>query len=433
MGIRTIFMAGVLLLSLPMAAFAVDGASTGYQADLEDLKKRVDELEKRTEGTERVDERSHRLHPIHSIYGLKIAGGVTMTGQGVYGLKPGQHQAGAAALSADISIVSPVGADGLAVGVLDFQRGTGLTNIPPFFKSPNGNTTGANADIESFDNDQLHATEFYYEHKTGDALALTLGQLSLTGYIDANAYANDERAQFLANSFVNNPTIEFGGSDNFYGLGARVTYTPFKGVDLTAGAFDGDGDYAETFDRPFVMAELDVNTGLFGREGNYRLYYWNRQGRPAASLGDTANPNDPALEKAANQGAGISFDQELTEDSGVWLRAGMQRHKVAQSDRYVGAGGNLKGVAGRAEDTIGFGYGVSFMGKDYKGYLADTQPSFRASAEHYLEIYYNVAVDGATDDTGFHIAPDIQYVVNPGGDADAAKFFIYGMRLQTFF
>lgn len=433
MRIRTIITLGIFLLSLPMAAFAVDGGSTGYQAELEELKKRVDEIEKRAEGTQRVDERSHRLHPIHSIYGLKIAGGVTMTGQGVYGLKPGQSQAGAFVLSGDISIVSPVGPDGLAVVVLDFQRGAGISNIPPLFKSPNGNTTGTNADIESFDNDQLHATEFYYEHKSADALVLSIGQLNITGYFDANAYANDERTQFLANAFVNNPTIEFGGSDNFYGPGARLTYTPFKGVDLTAGAFEGDGDYVDTFDRPFVMAEIDVNTGAFGKDGNYRLYYWNRQGRPAASLGDTANPNDPSLEKAANQGAGISLDQELAEGVGVWLRAGIQRHKVAQTDRYVGAGLNLKGMAGRAGDTIGLGYGVSFMGKDYKGYLADTQPLFRTAAEHYLELYYDVAVAGATEDTGFHIAPDIQYVINPGGDANAAKFFIYGMRLQTFF
>lgn len=418
-------------MTLPMAAFAAGAADS--QADIEALKKRVDELEKRVDGTERVDERGHRLHPVHSAYGLKIGGGVTMTGQGVYGLKPGNKQPGAAALSADISIESPVGADGRVVGVLDLQHGAGLTNIPPLFKSPNGSPTGTNADVESFDDDQLHVTEFYYEYNADDAFVLTVGQMNLTGYFDANAYANNERTQFLANAFVNNPAIEFGGTDNFYGPGVMVTYTPFKGVDLIAGAFDNNGDYVETFDSPFSMAELDVKTGLFGREGNYRFYYWNRQGRPAASVADTANPNDPALEKAANQGAGISLDQELTDGAGVWLRASVQRHKVAQSDRFVSAGLNFKGVAGRSEDTIGLGYGVSFMGKDYKGYLADNQPSFRTAAEHYVEVYYDAAVAGATENTGFHAAPDFQYIVNPGGAANGAKVFVYGMRLQAFF
>jgi len=414
-----------------MAALAAASAET--QADIESLKKRVAELERRADGTERVDERGHRLHPVHSAYGLKIGGGVTMTGQGVYGLKPGNKQPGAAALSADISIESPVGKKGRAVGVLDLQHGAGLTKIPPLLKSPNGSPTGTNADVESFDDDQLHVTEFYYEYNADDALILTVGQMNLTGYFDANAYANNERTQFLANAFVNNPAIEFGGTDNFYGPGVMGTYTPFKGVDLIAGAFDNDGDYVETFDRPFVMAELDVNTGIFGREGNYRFYYWNRQGRPAASLGDTANPNDPALEKAANQGAGISFDQELMDGAGVWLRASVQRHKVAQSDRFLGAGLNFKGIAGRSGDSVGLGYGASFMGKDYKGYLADTQPLFRTATEHYLELYYDAAVAGATENTGFHIAPDVQYIVNPGGDGNGAKVFVYGMRLQTFF
>ena len=39
----------------------------------------------------------------------------------------------------------------------------------------------------------------------------------------------------------------------------------------------------------------------------------------------------------------------------------------------------------------------------------------------------------ATQSTGFHISPGIQYVMNPGGDPNATKLFIYGIRFQTFF
>jgi len=422
---------GLLLAALPL--FAFNAAAADGQSDIQNLEKRVEELEKRFEQTETVDERSHRLHPVHSAYGIKIEGGLTMVGQGVYGLKPGDKQPFEGALSADLALESPVGRQGRAVIVFDIERGGGLGMIPELFKSPNGNPTGTNADVESFNNDQAHATELYYEHNIDDVLVMTVGQAGINGFFDANAYANDEKAQFMANTFVNNPTIEWGGSENFYALGARVTISPFNGVDLTAGAFDGDGDYSESFDRPFVMTELDVNTSIFGREGNYRFYYWNRQGRPVASVADTATPDDPALEKAANQGGGISFDQEVLDGAGLWLRAGIQRHKVARADRFFGGGLHFKGIAGRAEDTFGIGYGVNIMGKDYKQYLALNQPEFKTASEHYMEAYYDIAVDGAGEGTGFHIAPDVQYVVNPGGAANAAHFFVYGMRLQTYF
>lgn len=436
MGIWIICIMTFLFMAAPTAVFADEPAApeAGGGSDIEGLKKRVEELEKRMDEGVKVDEAGHRLHPIHSKYGLKIGGGVTMTAQGAGRLKGDAHQAGAFGLSADLVIESPVGSDGRAVGVLDFQRGAGLTNLPAFFKSPNGNPSGTNADIESYDNDQLHAAEFYYEHNVGESLIVTMGQLNLAGYFDANVYANNERSQFLANCFVNNTAIEFGGSDNFYGPGARVAYTPVKSVSLSAGAFEGDGNYVDTFDSPFTMAEADFKAELRGKVGNYRLYYWNRQGRGAAALGDTANPSDPALEKAANQGVGISLDQGLTEDVGVWLRAGVQRKKVAQSDKSASAGLNVGGaLLNRPDDSIGLGYAVSFMGKDYRGYMINANPGFRSTQEHYFELYYNAAVAGAKDGAGLHVTPDIQYVVNPGGDADASRVFVFGMRLQAFF
>src|SRR3989304_2502961 len=132
-------------------------------SELEDLKHRVEDLEKRVKSTEVVDELGHKFHPIHSIYGLKIGGGLTVTAQGVMHSK-NTNQKGAGAISADIAMESSVGNNGRAVVVFDFERGAGLQNLPTFFTSPNGNASGPNGDVESFNNDQLHVTQFYYEH-----------------------------------------------------------------------------------------------------------------------------------------------------------------------------------------------------------------------------------------------------------------------------
>lgn len=406
------------------ATFAADGA------EIDDLRSRVEELEKKSGGDQVVDELGHKFHPIHSLYGLKISGGLTLSAHGISGIAGAKR--GAAAASADLVIESPVGENGSVALVLDFVHGSGMSNSPGFFASPNGNPTGYNADLESFDDDGVHVTQVYYEHNFNDSFFITVGQLDPTGYFDGNELANNELSQFMANVFVNNPTIEWGGSGDFYGPGVRVTYFPVENFDISVGAFEGNGDYADTFDNPFLIVEANLKANLLGRDGNYRAYYWNRKGRPDALT--TADPTDAALAEETNSGFGVSADQMLTDDLGVWLRAGMQRDKVAQFDSFVGAGVSLSGAAfGRSEDSAGFGYAATFMGDAYEAYLKSVTPAFDAAPEHYLEAYYDYAVGEATATSGLHIAPDLQYIVNPGGDNDADDAFIYGVRMQVHF
>ncbi len=395
---------------------------------IEELKTRVGKIEDMLKEKVVVDELGHKLHPVRSVEGLTISGGLTVTGQRTNY----QNSRGAGAISADIILESTVGKDGIAVAVFDFQRGAGLQNLPPFFTSPNGNATGPNNDIESFNNDQIHVAQFYYEHNLSSSMVASIGQLDPTAYFDTNRFANNERIHFLANEFANNPAIEFGGTENFYTLGARLTYWPVEVVDITIGAFEGNGDYADSFDKPFSMAEINLKLKPADKEGNYRVYYWNRQGRDSSA--NTANPNDADLLKAKNSGVGFSIDQVVTDAVGVWLRAGVQREKVAQFDRHISGGVNITGeIFGRGNDKIGLGYGMTLMGRDYKDYKKSVSPDFESGAEHYLELYYNISVADASQNKGFHISPDIQYMINPGGDANAAKLFIYGIRLQTFF
>lgn len=404
------------------------GPNKAGDVSIEELKTRVEKIEDMLKKEVVIDKLGHKLHPVRSVEGLTISGGLTVTGQRTNY----QHSRGAGAISADIIFESAVGRDGIAVAIFDFQRGAGLQNIPQFFTSPNGNPTGTNNDIESFNDDQIHVTQFYYEHKLSSNMVVSIGQLDLTAYFDTNRFANNERIYFLANGFANNPAIEFGGTDNFYSPGIRLTYSHNESMDITLGAAEGNGDYVDSFDKPFSMAEIDFKLNPADRKGNYRVYYWDRRGRD--SLINSANPNDVNLLKAENKGAGLSIDQNITDTVGIWLRAGVQRKKVSQFDRHISGGVNIKGeIFGRENDTIGLGYGITLMGKDYKDYKKGVSTGFHSGAEHYLELYYNMSVAEATEREGFHISPDIQYVMNPGGDANAARLFIYGIRFQTFF
>jgi carbohydrate-selective porin OprB len=86
----------------------------------------------------------------------------------------------------------------------------------------------------------------------------------------------------------------------------------------------------------------------------------------------------------------------------------------------------------REHDTMGLGYGVSFIGRDYKDFKRNGAGGFSAGNEHYLEAYYDVFL-GGTAGMGFHVAPDVQYIINRGGDRSTKNAFIYGLRLQADF
>ncbi len=423
-----IFLGFFLLCLTASSALAAEAAE---DQRIKDLEKRIKKLEDRGQDTEVSSERAHRLHPVHSEFGLEITGGITFTLQGVAnvdGLKRTE-----AAVSGDLAIEGPIGDKGMAVIVLDFQRGLGLDDLN-FIAAPNGNPTGTNADVESFNDLGINVTQLYYEHHLlGGGLEVSVGQLDITGYFDANNFANDERSQFMANLFVNNPSIEFGGSDNFYSPGVTLVFSPTDLLDITVGVFEGDGDYSRAFDSPFIMAEADFSLSPLGRDGTYRIYYWRRSSRPDGDIAFLADTTDPALVKAFNQGLGVSLDQYVTEHLGLWLRAGTERGTVSQMKAFIGGGVSATAwFMGREHDTMGLGYGLNFIGRDYKDFMKRTTAGFEPGNEHYVEAYYDLFL-GGRGGMGFHLAPDLQYIINRGGMRNTTDAYIYGMRLQADF
>ncbi|MHC5190970.1 MAG: hypothetical protein ACYSOP_02125 [Planctomycetota bacterium] len=70
-----------------------------------------------------------------------------------------------------------------------------------------GSVFGVNAD--AIGNRSLDIVELFYGVPLGEQFTLTVGKIDFTGFFDASAYANDETAQFLNGSLVNNPAIPF--------------------------------------------------------------------------------------------------------------------------------------------------------------------------------------------------------------------------------
>ncbi|OGP17867.1 MAG: hypothetical protein A2V21_306500 [Deltaproteobacteria bacterium GWC2_55_46] len=434
-------LSGLVLGLLSSPAFAADAAQGSMSERMERMEKMVEELEKtKTEGMEElkshvetleqeltmVDYRTGRIKALQEkVEALSIGGDLSLIVQGVSG---GGTNKADGSYSADLFLIAPVGRYGNLFFRGDIGQGEGASLlIPPTFSGPN-------ADLE-FDQPSFEIAEAWYwtEFAIPDTrdkrLEMTIGKMDPTALFDANTVANSEVSQFMADIFVNNLAIEFGGDANGYGAGLsaayRFTSIYNKGLNVTGrvGLFEGDGDFQDMMDSPFIMAELDIWRPYYGLDGNYRIYAWTNQVKHT----DLA---DPTTENLSNKGFGISVDQKVSNDMTLFARYGVQDKSVASFDQVISAGAQLVGNAwGRGNDVAGLAYGASHVSKDFKdnslsleGYSAD------ASFEHYIEAYYRY---WANDNIS--ISPDLQVVVNPGGDSSQDTVFIYGARLAATF
>lgn len=404
---------------------AEDAPEDEVRQELRRLDERVRQLESPQHDSSDADNGTRRSTPIRSLADTKVSGGVTMIGQTTPSVAPGEQAEGT--VSVDLNFLHHVSDRGLVLVRLDLQQGQGFQYFP-VFTAPNGNPTGPNNDIETFQvQTALHVDQAFYQHRWMDQrVVLTVGQYDPTAFFDTNAYANSETTQFLAPIFSANPALEFGGTDNFYGFGSVLKIQPVEKVAVLLGVMEGDGDYREMFTRPWSIVEVDLALDPFGRDGTYRVFAWanHRHHSPAFSL-------DPDFR---NRGLGVNFDQALTDHVGIWGRYGVQDDQVAFFDRSASLGIQLSGGAiGRPHDAFGVGYGLTMIGDEYQvSQAAAGAPQFDAN-EGYVEAYYRYVVSGDSELLGVAVSPDIQYVTNAGGDQSIDPIVVYGIRLQAFF
>ncbi len=283
--------------------------------------------------------------------------------------------------------------------------------------------SGANPedDIDSFSGivdgalsmDQpLEISELWYEHNfvmpTGD-LRVRLGKVDLTTDFDTNAYANDECSQFISPVFINNIAIEFPD----YAFGGMAWFETDR-ASFGIGYADADATWEELFDYPFLIAELDLHTNLLNRPGNYRFYAW---------FNGTSHEKFDNSGNDSGYGFGVSFDQELTDGVGVFLRYGWQDGEVYPFDNAVSGGVSVSGKFwGREGDTLALGVGIAFLSDDYETKLRND--NVNPDDEYHVEAYYSIQVN-----EHLTVTPDIEWTDNPAGYSDYDSFWVVSTRV----
>jgi len=293
-----------------------------------------------------------------------------------------------------------------------FGAGNGLNGegrSPFLIPAWGGNVQDDYKDINGRNRDYLLTA--WYKHtftfSQGHSLGLTAGIIDATDYLDENAFSNDEFTQFMNAAMVNGPNAFLPSYDLGGAVEWEISGFSLKGVVMAMGSNGEEGDLEEPYTYYGMQVAYAVDFGL--GQGNYRL------------IVDTTSrdfTNAAGTEKERKLCALISFDQELGEIVGAWIRFGWQDDKAAIECKSVYSGGvNISGkLWGRECDNLGIGY-AHLIG----GNLSDDHTDV-------AEMYARFALNDI-----FAVTGDVQYMkdsIKAGEDSDG---WIFGLRMTAEF
>jgi len=237
-----------------------------------------------------------------------------------------------------------------------------------------------------------------FEFSDNNALGLTGGLIDATDYLDENAYSNDAYTQFMNEALGNGPNGFLPSYDIGGALEWEVGNVTLKGVVMNVGENDAGRDYI--YYGAQVGFTLDSELG----EGNYRILVdWTSE--------DFSNPDGDKQE--ALKCALISFDQQLGEVLGAWIRFGRQNDSASVycTDLYSG-GIDINGTLwGRQEDNIGIGYAHLDGGNQ------------DIDSNQVVEVYVRFVLNEY-----FALTADVQYMQDDYKIGEGPEGFITGVR-----
>jgi hypothetical protein len=334
---------------------------------------------------------------------------------------PGFHSEGRALATCEPEIsYTPTDSDQLfakfGIGAGDGLMGSGRS---PFVLAPyGGNVQDSYKNINGRRRDYLLTA--WYKHTFTFAqtqtLGLTVGIIDATDYMDENAYANDEFIQFMNQALINGPNAFLPSYD--MGLAIQWGAGPFavNVVGMAIGSTNASGLSLGGAAQESLLSPYNFYGMQFGYrldsalgEGNYRLI-------GAATSRDFYNVG--GTQKEHKFLGLLSFDQQLGEILGAWLRFGSQRDEAAIVYNDIFSGGlNISGRLWRREgDNVGIGY--AYVGGGNQG----------LNYTNVFEVYGRIALTSI-----FAVTGDVQYMKDSMAEGDSPEGWIFGLRVTAEF
>ncbi len=309
-----------------------------------------------------------------------------------------------------------------------------------------GKSEKVDADINQFAGSQ-----------TDNRLVLTVGRFSVVDIFDTNKYANNPKNDFLNWTLINAGTFDYAADAWGYTYGAAAewyqgNWTVRGGIfDLSAtptGGISPDGPNLDpTFDQFEMVGEVERRYELWGEPGALKVTAFLNRGRAghyadAIALADlTGEPADINAVRVYDSRPGISLNlqQQVTEDVGVFARAGwadgtIEPWDFTDVDRTASAGVSINGKQwGRPDDTVGIagvvngisGVHEAFFNAGGLGILVGDGMLPHPGPEGIAETYYSYALSSAV-----HLTADYQFVANPGYNTDRGPANVFSGRIH---
>ncbi|HTR50840.1 MAG TPA: carbohydrate porin [Kofleriaceae bacterium] len=318
-------------------------------------------------------------------------------------------------------------------------------------------------------------------------IVLTAGRFSLLDFFDKSTYAGDGRRQQINMAFVTYAAYDFtadtrgytwGGIAELYFDDWQLRYArtaPPKlpnrsNLDFSFGLFDAatspggveaHGDQVElvhqhaldghpgavhvlAYSNYEYMGRFDDALVLFG--GDPTTYSAAGCPDPMTSFANSiskAFAPDMCLVRKGNtkQGIGISAEQEVARDIGVFARAmyadgETEVEAFTPTDRSVAVGALARGGRWcRRNDYAGIGLGAGWISDEHAKYLElggidgfVGDGKLTPGTETIAELFY-----GANIASSIYLSGDYQFIVNPAFNSDRGPVHVFGARLHAEF
>lgn len=302
-------------------------------------------------------------------------------------------------------------------------------------------------------------------------ILFAIGTYSILDFFDRNSIVGDPRRQFFSMAILSHGAYDFAADSRGYTFGGLFElHLDDWAVRMGRFAAPKQPNQLELeyhLDRYYSdQIELEHAHRIAGRPGAVRLLgYRNREntGSFADAVGafqadrsknaaactsfnyGSANATAPDLcwarEPRTKVGLGVNFEQQLTDDVGVFLRAMVsdgrtEVYSFTSSDTSTSFGAVVHGSPWhRPHDVVGTAYAASWISSAHAQYLAlggidgfIGDGALKRASERVLELFYSLHVVGS-----LALSADYQHISNPAYNADRGPLNVLSGRVHAEF
>ncbi len=282
---------------------------------------------------------------------------------------------------------------------------------------------------------------------------VVIGRFTLTDFFDNNRYSHDPRTQFMGWSAMYNGAWDYSADTRGYTWGWFHEFHTKNWSFRYASAAEPKVANGEQLDRRVLRDrgdhfEVERRHAIHKRPGAIRVLAYESHrnaGTYAEALhlaektGTTPDITETRRIGTLKYGTGVSMDQELTRDIGVFTRLGWNDGKTEDFvftaiDRLASGGISLGGRSWkRKDDVVASAYIAAGISGVHAEYLAHGGLDFligdgrlNYAPEMVWESYYSARLI-----PGFFTSFDAQHVMNPAFNHDRGPVWVYSLRLHV--